>query len=64
MDGQTKVVNQSLKNLLRCLVGEHPKNWDLILPNAEFAYNSSVNRTIGKSPFKVVHGFKPRTPMI
>ena len=62
-DGQTEVVNQSLKNLLRCLVGEQPRNWDLILPTAEFAYNNSVNRTIGKTFFEIVHDFKPRTPI-
>ena len=59
-DGQTEVVNKSLGNLLRCLVGEHPKNWDLILPQAEFAYNNFVNKSIGMSPFKVVHGYKPK----
>ena len=47
-------------NLLRCLVGDSPGNWDLVLPQAEFAYNSSVNRSTGKSPFKIVHGYKPR----
>ena len=31
-DGQTEVVNKSLGNLLRCLVSDHNKNWDLILP--------------------------------
>ena len=56
-------MNHSLGNLLRCLVGEHLGTWDLILPTAEFAYNNSVNRSTGKSPFEVVHGFKPRTPI-
>ena len=55
-DGQTEVVNRSLGNLLRCLVGENLRAWDFVLPNAEFAYNSSVNRTIGMSPFEIVHG--------
>ena len=45
-DGQTEVVNRNLGNLLRCLVSENLRAWDLILPTAEFAYNSSVNRTI------------------
>ena len=62
-DGQTEVVNRSLGNLLRCLVGDSNRNWDSILPTAQFAYNSSVNRSIGMSPFEVVHGFKPRKPV-
>uniref|UniRef100_A0A2N9H1M6 Integrase catalytic domain-containing protein n=1 Tax=Fagus sylvatica TaxID=28930 RepID=A0A2N9H1M6_FAGSY len=62
-DGQTEVVNRSLGNLLRCLVGEANRNWDLILPTAQLAYNSSANRTIGISPFEVVHGYPPRKPL-
>ena len=61
-DGKTEVVNKSLRNLLRCLVGDSPGNWDLILPQAEFAYNNSVNQSTGKSPFEIVHGYKPRKP--
>ena len=57
-DGQTEVVNRSLGNLLRCLVGDHPKSWDAILPLAEFAYNSSLNRTINTSPFEMVYGLR------
>ena len=61
-DGQTEAVNKSLGNLLRCLVGDSLGNWDLVLPQAEFAYNSSVNRSTGNSPFEIVHGYKPRKP--
>ena len=60
-NGQTEVVNRSLGNLLRCLVGDKPKGWDLILPQAEFAYNNSVNRSTGKSTFQIVNGNSPRT---
>ncbi|KAK8916151.1 hypothetical protein KSP39_PZI023352 [Platanthera zijinensis] len=62
-DGQTEVVNRSLGNLLRCLVGERVSSWDLDLPVAEFAYNSSVNRTTGLSPFHIVSGYDPRKPI-
>ena len=61
-DGQTEAVNKSLGNLLRCLMGDSPGNWDLVLPQAEFAYNNSTNRSTGMSPFEIVHGYKLRKP--
>ena len=62
-DGQTEVVNRSLGNLLRCLVGENGRTWDTIFPIAQFAYNNFVNRSISMSPFEVVHGYKLRRPL-
>ena len=62
-DGQTEIVNRTLGNLLRCLVRKNLKTWDLILPMAEFAYNGSVNRTTGHSPFEIVTGFKSSQPI-
>jgi hypothetical protein len=54
------VVNKSLGDLLRSLVIEHHSSWDNILPQAEFAYNDSVNRITGKSPFQIVYGTQSR----
>ncbi|KAI9174969.1 hypothetical protein LWI28_025455 [Acer negundo] len=62
-DGQTEVVNRSLGNLLRCVVGDKLGNWDLFLPMAEFAYNNSIHRTTGKSPFMIVYSISPRQPV-
>ena len=59
-DGQKEVVNRSLGDLLRSLVTEHHSQWDHILPQAEFAYNDSINRRIGKIPFQIVYGMQPR----
>ena len=63
IDGQIEVVNQSLSDLLCYLVGEHVTSWDHILPMAEFAYNSSVNNSTGRSPFKIVIGLLLRKPI-
>ena len=62
-DGQTEVTNRSLGNLLRSYVGKNVKQWDLILPQIEFAYNRSMDRTVGKSPFEVVYGLLSIGPM-
>jgi hypothetical protein len=45
MDGQTKFVDRILGDLLRSLVTEHHSQWDNIFPQAEFAYNDSLNRS-------------------
>ena len=49
--------------MLRCLVGIKQGVWDLILSTSEFAYNNSVNRSTGKSPFQIVNGYSLRTPI-
>ncbi|PKU62691.1 hypothetical protein MA16_Dca028964 [Dendrobium catenatum] len=45
--------------MLQCVVQEHPKLWDEILGQAEFAYNSMTNRSTGRSPFSIVYTKNP-----
>ena len=54
-------MNRSVGNLLRCLVRDKPKGWDLILPQEKISYNNFVNRSTGRSPFQIVYGSSPRT---
>ena len=35
----------------------------MILPQAEFAYNNSMNKSSCRSPFQIVYGSSPRTPL-
>lgn len=55
MDGKIEVVNQSLGNLLCCILGEKPKQGDLALPQEKFYYNNYVNRSIKTSPFQIFY---------
>jgi len=62
-DGQTEVVNRTLIQLLRVIIQKNLKNWEDCLPFIEFAYNRSVHSTTDYSPFEIVYGFNPLTPL-
>lgn len=54
--------NASILEVLRHYVTENQKNWSQMLPFVTFAYNIAPT-TSGYSPFFLVHGFEPRTPI-
>ena len=62
-DGQTEVTNRTLGTILRTLVSKSLRDWDLKLSHAEFAYNRSPSATTGHTPFEVVYGLNPITPL-
>ena len=49
--------------MLRCLISGNPRVWENLLPHIEFAYNRVVNSTIAHTPFEIVYGFNPLTPL-
>jgi len=56
------LVNQTLSQLLKYVVGKNLKAWEECLPHAKFSYNRVVNSTT-YSPFKVVYGSSPLSPL-
>ena len=58
--GQMKVTNKSFRNILRSLFSKHPKQWDQALPQVEFAYNDSCNRSKFFDQFQIMYGMHPR----
>ena len=62
-DGQTEVVNRTLSTMLRAILKTNLKMWEECLPHVEFAYNRVQHSTTKVSPFQVVYGFNPRTPI-
>ena len=53
-------MNRILGNLLRCLVGDEPHNWELVLEKVEFANNNFVTRSTGKKPFEIITRMQPK----
>uniref|UniRef100_A0A1J3E356 Transposon Ty3-I Gag-Pol polyprotein n=1 Tax=Noccaea caerulescens TaxID=107243 RepID=A0A1J3E356_NOCCA len=62
-DGQTEVVNRTLGTLLRAVIKKNLKTWEDCLPHVEFAYNHAVHSATLFSPFQLVYGFNPLTPL-
>ena len=56
-DGQTKRVNQVLKDMLCAYVSKKQSNWEEYLPHLEFSYNSSKHSATGFSPIMLMYGF-------
>src|SRR4051812_3575372 len=59
-DGQTERVNQVLEQYLHCMVDYQQADWNQLLPMSEFAYNNTVQVSIGMSPFYAIYGYHPR----
>jgi hypothetical protein len=62
-DGQTKNVDQVLETYLRHFIASTMTDWDEWLLRAQFAYNNSYHESIRTSPFRLVLGRDPRTPL-
>ncbi|KAH7621119.1 putative Transposon Ty3-I Gag-Pol polyprotein [Nannochloris sp. 'desiccata'] len=62
-DGQAERHNRTIQDMLRAYVNPSTRDdWDEHLVALEFAYNNSVNRATGFSPFFMLYGQNPNTP--
>ena len=63
-DGQTKLVNQILEDMLRACALDYGSSWDDNLPYAEFSYNNSYQSSLKMAPFEALYGRRCRTPLL
>jgi len=60
--GTVERLNASIQAMLRAFIHDEP-SWIRLLPTAQLALNTAVNRTTGVSPFKALFGFDCRSPV-
>ncbi|KAM9994421.1 hypothetical protein ACTFIZ_007589 [Dictyostelium cf. discoideum] len=61
-DGQTERKNRNIVNLLSKMTSSR-LNWDIEIKSIEFAIKNTVNSSTGQTPFSVLLGVHPRTPL-
>ena len=62
-DGQVERANRTIINMLKSLSENQKKDWNKFLPKLAFAYNSTVNKSTGMSPFYLMYGRESRLPI-
>ena len=58
-NGQVERANSVIEQYLRCYCSSAQTDWCFYLPLCELAYNNSIHKSIGKSPFYANYGFHP-----
>ena len=61
-NGKVEVQNQHLARYWQNLVNQSGNNWLKLTSKFAFAHNTSVNYTIGQTPYEIVFGTKPQVP--
>lgn len=59
-DGGTEIANAYMEQYLRQFVDYSQKDWEELLPMAEFAARNAVSASTGVTPFFANHGHHPR----
>lgn len=62
-DGQTERMNRLVQQVLRNYIMPDQSNWDILLPSVQFAINRAYNESTGASPFELVLGDNPCSPL-
>jgi len=58
-NGQVERANSVIEQYLRCYCSTAQTDWCFYLPLCELAYNNSIHKSTGKSPFFANYGFHP-----
>ena len=62
-DGLVERQNRTLQETISSFVSDHSNDWDEVLDQAVFAYNTSTHESTGLSPYEMVFGREARMPV-
>ena len=62
-NGLVERLNHTLADMLSMYVNSNHTDLDCFVPYITFAYNTSVQRTTGRTPFYLVYGREARLPL-
>lgn len=55
--------NQSYKQMIKCVIAEHPRQWHKVIPFVVWALREVPNATTGISAWQMVYGNIPQGPL-
>ena len=58
-----EVLNKKIASYLRAMLDKNPKSWERLVPSLQFSYNTGVSRSTRLSPFNILYGLDPRSPL-
>ena len=62
-NGGVERVNHTMAQTLAMVVNKQQDDWELRLPDVEFAYKNSVSESTGLAPNEAYMGRRPRLPL-
>ena len=62
-NGKVETQNQHIAWYWRNFLNDAGTIWSSLAPKFAFAHNTSLNYTIGKTPYEIVFGTNPQIPM-
>ena len=62
-NGQVERFNRLIADPLSKYCAEKPREWDVFLPYITFAYNTTVHRTIGATPYSMIFQREAQYPI-
>jgi hypothetical protein len=62
-DGLSEISNKQVTRYLQAFATHHQEQWDTMLPQAEYAYNTSTHSSTDRSLFELDLGYTPSIPL-